>query len=78
MKSLVKDKIIKRKQERKVLTMAMTKSEAWDYAIGMVKVDGLKPSDEMLEMIEKEERGEMTRAEILKKLNAMYLPSGAN
>lgn len=37
--------------------MAMTKEQAWDYAIGMLKVDGLEPSEDMLEMIEKEKRG---------------------
>lgn len=42
----------------------MTNEQAWDYAIGILKVDGLEPSQEMLEMIEKEKRGEMTTDEI--------------
>ena len=38
----------------------MTKSEAWDYAIGMLKVDGLTPTKDFQEYIEKEKRGEVT------------------
>ena len=38
----------------------MTKSEAWDYAIGMLKVDGLTPTKDFQEYIEKEKRGEIT------------------
>lgn len=52
--------------------MAMMKEEAWDYAIGMLKVDGLKPSEDMMEMIEKEKRGEMTTEDILKRLHEKY------
>lgn len=44
--------------------MAMTKDQAWDYAVGMLKVDGLEPSEDMLEMIEREKRGELTTEEI--------------
>lgn len=49
-----------------------TKETAWNYALGMIKVDGLAPSDEMLEMIEMEKKGEITTAEIRKRLNAKY------
>lgn len=42
----------------------MTKKQAWDYATGMLRVDGLEPSRDMLEMIEKEIKGEMTTDEI--------------
>lgn len=52
--------------------MAMTKEEAWDYAIGMLKVDGLEPSEDMLEMIEREKRGEMTEEDLLKRLHEKY------
>ena len=38
----------------------MTKTQAWDYAIGMIKVDGLEPTEEFKEYIEKEKRGEVT------------------
>ncbi len=36
----------------------MTNSQAWDYAIGMIKVDGLEPTDKRY--IEKEKKGEVT------------------
>lgn len=52
--------------------MAMTKEQAWDYAIGMLQVDGLKPSEDMLEMIEKEKRGEITTEEIRTSLIMKY------
>ena len=34
----------------------MTNSEAWDYAIGMIKVDGLESTKEFKEYIEKEKK----------------------
>ena len=57
---------------RRGTDMAMTREEAWDYAIGMLKVDGLEPSEEMMEMIEREKRGEMTTEDILKRLHEKY------
>jgi hypothetical protein len=42
----------------------MTNAQAWDYALGMVKVDGLEPSEEFKEYIEKEKRGEVTMDDI--------------
>ena len=38
-------------------------SEKWDYAIAMLKIDGQSPSPEMLEMIEKEKKGEKIEPE---------------
>ena len=38
----------------------MTNTQAWDYAIGMIKVDGLEPTMEFREYIEKEKKGEIT------------------
>ena len=57
----------------------ISKETAWNYAIGMIGVDGLTPSDEMLEMIEMEKRGEITTDEIRERLDkkykiGMYLP----
>lgn len=40
--------------------LIMTNSQAWDYAIGMIKVDGLEPTEEFKKYIEKEKRGEVT------------------
>ena len=34
----------------------MTNTQAWDYAIGMIKVDGLEPTKEVKEYIEKEKK----------------------
>lgn len=34
----------------------MTNEKAWNYAIGIVQIDGIKPSDEFLELVEKEKR----------------------
>jgi hypothetical protein len=42
----------------------MDKNQAWDYAIGIIKVDGLEPSPDFLELVEKEKRGEITRDDI--------------
>lgn len=54
----------------------MSKEEAWDFALGLLKVDNLTPSDEMLEMIEMEKRGEITDEEILRRLNEKYSALG--
>ena len=50
----------------------MTKSEAWDYAIGMLKIDGLTPTKDFQEYIEKEKRGEITVDDIQKFLDKKY------
>ena len=56
--------------------MAMITPQAWDFALGMNKVDGLEPSEEMMEMIERSKRGEMTAEEILKRLDEKYSALG--
>ena len=50
----------------------MTNTQAWDYAIGMIKVDGLEPTEEFKEYIEKEKRGEVTMSDIKKYLDKKY------
>ncbi len=52
--------------------MLVRSDKAWDYAIGMLKVDGLEPTPEMMEMIEKEKRGEITKEEIREALDRRY------
>ena len=52
--------------------MEISNETAWNYALGLIKVDGLTPSDEMLEMIEMEKRGEITTEEILERLKEKY------
>lgn len=50
----------------------MTNEKAWDYAIGIVQVDGIKPSEEFLELVEKEKKGEMTGDDIRRVLYNKY------
>lgn len=54
----------------------MDKEKAWDYALGIIKVDGLEPSKEFLELVEKEKRGEITEQDILKHLDQKYKMKG--
>lgn len=44
----------------------------WDIALGLIKVDGLKPTEEFLELVEREKRGEITTEDIRRILNAKY------
>jgi hypothetical protein len=46
--------------------------DAWDYALGMIKVDGLTPSSDFLELVERERQGEITTADIKKYLDKKY------
>ncbi len=50
----------------------MTNSQAWDYAVGMIKVDGFEPTEDFKEYIEKEKRGEATMDDIKKFLDKKY------
>jgi predicted HTH domain antitoxin len=50
----------------------MGKSEAWDYALGIIKADGLKPSDEFLQLVEKEKKGEISEQELKDFLDQKY------
>ncbi|MCL2112304.1 MAG: antitoxin VbhA family protein [Clostridiales bacterium] len=50
----------------------MNKNEAWDYAVGLVKVDDLEPTPEMKKLIEMEKQGEITKAEIHDRLCKHY------
>lgn len=50
----------------------MTNEQAWDYAIGIIKVDGLEPSSDLKQFIEKEKNGEVTMDEIKHFLDRKY------
>lgn len=50
----------------------MTNAQAWDYAIGMIKVDGLEPTKDFKEYIEKEKRGEVTMEDAKRFLDKKY------
>lgn len=50
----------------------MTNAEAWNYAIGMIRMDGLEPTEEFKQCIEKEKRGEVTMEDLKKFLDEKY------
>ncbi len=50
----------------------MNNSQAWDYAIGMIKVDGLEPTEEFKKYIEKEKKGEITMEDAKRFLDKKY------
>ena len=50
----------------------MTSTEGWNYAIGMIKVDGLEPTPEFKEYIEKEKKGEATMEDLKLFLDKKY------
>lgn len=50
----------------------MTNEQAWDYAIGMIKVDGLEPTEDFKTYIEKEKRGEATAEDLKRYLDKKY------
>ena len=50
----------------------MEKEAAWDYAIGIVQVEGLKPTAEFLDLTEKVKRGEITSEEMDEILSGDY------
>ena len=50
----------------------MTNTQAWDYAIGMIKVDGLEPTREFREYSEKEKKGEITMEDAKRFLDKKY------
>lgn len=51
--------------------------KAWDFADGIIKVDGLSTSDEMNVLIEREIRGEITTEDIKKALDSKYRRLGS-
>jgi hypothetical protein len=52
--------------------MMVDEDKKWDYALGLIKIDGLKPSPEFMELVEKEKRGEMTTDDMRKVLDKKY------
>lgn len=52
--------------------MLVDSNKKWDYSLGMIKVDGLEPSKEFLELVEKEKAGKMTTDDIRKVLDKKY------
>lgn len=50
----------------------MTNEQAWNYAIGMIKVDGLEPTDDFKKYIEKEKMGEVSMEDAKQFLDKKY------
>ena len=50
----------------------MNNAEAWNYAIGMIKVDGLEPTEDFKRYIEKEKNGEATMEDVKQFLDKKY------
>ena len=50
----------------------MNKQTAWNYALGLIQIDGLKPTSEFLALVDKEIRGEISLNDIEKRLNKRY------
>ena len=52
--------------------MLVSTDKKWKYALGMIKVDGLEPSPEFMELLEKEKRGEITTEGMREVLDKKY------
>lgn len=50
----------------------MDNNKAWDYAIGIVQVDGIRPSDDFLRLVELEKQGQLTSEDIERILIQKY------
>lgn len=50
----------------------MTTAKAWDYAIGLIKVDGLEPTEDFKRYIELEKQGLATSADLKRYLDKKY------
>lgn len=60
----------------KIGVESMEKSKAWDYALGIIKVDGLEPSEGFLKLVEREKRGEISDQDIKDFLDKKYKKLG--
>ena len=52
--------------------MSMSTAKAWDFALGLIKLDGLEPSDDFKEMIELEKQGKLTTDDLKRYLDQKY------
>ena len=60
----------------KIGVESMEKSKDWDYALGIIKVDGLEPSEDFLKLVEREKRGEISDQDIKDFLDEKYKKLG--
>ncbi|MCL1885014.1 MAG: antitoxin VbhA family protein [Defluviitaleaceae bacterium] len=58
------------------INKSVPSDKAWKYAIGIVQVEGIKPSKDFLELAEKEKRGELTSDDIRQVLVKKYTVAG--
>ena len=58
------------------MEVTMTNAQAWDYAVGLIKVDGLEPTKEFKEYIEKEKKGELSMQDLKTYLDKKYKVKG--
>ena len=54
------------------MEVRLMQNNKWDIALGLIKVDGLRPTHEFLTLPEKETRGEITTNDIRHILNQKY------
>lgn len=52
--------------------MLVKADKKWDYGIGMIIIDGLEPTAEMKELMDKEKKGEISMEEVKKALDRKY------
>lgn len=52
--------------------MLINANKKWNYALGMIKIDGLKPSPEFQKLVQKEKSGKMTTDDIREVLDKKY------
>lgn len=50
----------------------MTNESAWSFAIGVAQIDGIKPSDDFMELVVAEKRGEISGEDIRRALIQKY------
>ena len=56
--------------------MTISNEDSWDFALGIVQTDGIKPSYELLKLVEIEKRGEITNEDIRRILLKKYIQTG--
>ena len=54
------------------LSSNVSKEEAWNYALGMIKIDGLEPSEEFKQYVAQEKANQITTKDIKKLLDKKY------
>ena len=52
--------------------MLVDSNKKWDYALGILKIDNLEPSEEFKMLIEKEKNGEMLMSDLKEALDQKY------